>query len=437
VEFGMSSIDSRITLAAEWFTRTQSVVSNGAGWGWVSDVPPNPQNTAEVICALSGAGIEVPNRAGAERLVRSSMVDSPRGGWAFSEPIDIAWRLRALNALDVGVGDPEVVAGVNALLSAQLADGCWRMADGEGPVSVTATACAVLALTAFPSENALVGARSAIRALSDGVTSGRHEFGSAFAVALSGFVLSRQQVQHVSGRQVRRSLAVASDRLLEYLELRTYAAEEETFVRAGLIDTWRHLTLPLALRAVAAANPDAIFEQSFRDGLVAMLALQDTMPDNVSFGAFRSSRDGFITSYATTQAIEALTEVRVSLTEKVNPAIAFDLICRRDGAHHTDAQRIGSIGRHAIILNSTAALGFMVVSAVAGASLVLSALLLAARSDLGLSRGLMVLGSVVAGFGVSAYASARMHRTPRQRVVLIAFTLFTALVLPVLTFVLQ
>lgn len=79
----MAGIQARIDLAHRWFLNAQASTEDAAGWGWVPDVPPNPQNTAEVVCALAEAQLPVPQREAVERLVRTQMVRSVRGNWLF------------------------------------------------------------------------------------------------------------------------------------------------------------------------------------------------------------------------------------------------------------------------------------------------------------------------------------------------------------------
>src|SRR5580704_12760647 len=108
----MSDFNHRIDMAVGWFERHIIEGSDaGAGWGWVPDVPPNPQNTAEVVCALTHIGRPVPRDADALRLIRCEVVEhASRGDWAFRSLIDVTWRLRALRCLVEDDEDPDIVA---------------------------------------------------------------------------------------------------------------------------------------------------------------------------------------------------------------------------------------------------------------------------------------------------------------------------------------
>lgn len=55
----MVNLESRVDLAAEWLLANITHEESYSGWGWVADVPPNPQNTAEAVCALKAINREV------------------------------------------------------------------------------------------------------------------------------------------------------------------------------------------------------------------------------------------------------------------------------------------------------------------------------------------------------------------------------------------
>jgi hypothetical protein len=104
---------------------------------------------------LTRIGYEAPRVDEALALVRSEVVaHQSRGDWAFQALIDVAWRLRALRCLVPDLaGDPDVVACAQALVNTQDPEtGGWRLAGRTGPVSVTATSAAVLALLGLQTE---------------------------------------------------------------------------------------------------------------------------------------------------------------------------------------------------------------------------------------------------------------------------------------------
>jgi len=88
------TIDRRIDLACRWLEEAESPAG---GWGWVADVIPNPQNTAEVVVALSHAGRSATDLEHLlDALAKWEVVWPDGRQWLFDTPIDQAWRLRGL-----------------------------------------------------------------------------------------------------------------------------------------------------------------------------------------------------------------------------------------------------------------------------------------------------------------------------------------------------
>ena len=146
--------ERRVDMAAACFARI--VITDpegGAGWGWVSDVPPNPQNTAEVVCALTHVGKPIPHEGAAIELMRrESVTHASHGVWVFRSLIDVAWRLRGLRCVLDQHEDPDIAAWARTLVEAQdSTTGGWRLTGGTDAESMTATCMAVLALSGLES----------------------------------------------------------------------------------------------------------------------------------------------------------------------------------------------------------------------------------------------------------------------------------------------
>lgn len=332
----MSSFDDRMDLAVDWFGRSQlSDGSGGAGWGWVADVPPNPQNTAEVVCALKAADREVPRAAEVLRLLRRSVVGRQGGSaWAFEAPVDIAWRLRALRWLGVRDDDHDVVTCIEALLAAQDAEsGGWRMSGRAGPTSITATAAALHALgeLAVAEERVAQVVLRGVSFLAMSMVSEDVRAQPMYAAAHIAAVLARPEFVSVGGRRSRRATELAVRRLLDGLAREEDKVEEEPFRRGEVSDTWRHLSLHLSVGAVVAADSASIFTPAMRKSLAELLDLQEMTPRHAHRGGFRTSAEGFVTSYATTQALEAMAQARLAVHESINPGRVFDIICSIEG----------------------------------------------------------------------------------------------------------
>ncbi|WP_306361397.1 hypothetical protein [Nocardia sp. CC227C] len=438
----MSSLDERISAATGWLTRNQMPDSQGgAGWGWVPDVPPNPQNTAEVVCALTTARRRVPRVDEVSRLVRRAVVHREEGGdWAFQAPIDLAWKIRGLRCLGVDAADIDITACRDALVAEQDADsGGWRMSSRVGPISVTATATAVQALTGVsqPNDVFMRSAERGIKFLVSTTLARDPRVEPLYACAHIASTLARPEISSLGGKRFERARDLSVERILAGLRRQETHIGEEAFQRDNQAETWRHLTLHLSVGAVVAADPRTIFDPAVRQALSELLDLQETTRQHAQHGGFRTSMSGFVTSYATTQALEAMTNIRTSLNESINTAKVFDLVCRADGVHHADAQRLISTRGRELVMNSHAGAALLAVGGASGLTIALLAVAFA--DDLGEagSRALVVWGVLFVALGTFAGISTRLPSVPNGRIAAAVFAAYTAVVLPIVTFLLS
>ncbi|SUA45105.1 Uncharacterised protein [Nocardia africana] len=128
--------------------------------------------------------------------------------------------------------------------------------------------------------------------------------------------------------------------------------------------------------------------------------------------------------------------MRPAINERVNPAKVYDEICRVDGAHRTDPQAIATLGRHRMLMNSTAGQASLVLAVSAGATVF--ALAVGFHTVFGTvgSRALVVWGTVLVAVGAYCGLATRFPRLPKRRVASAVFAAFTALVMPVVTYLL-
>lgn len=436
----MSEFEHRVDMGARWFERhVIEDPAGGAGWGWVPDVPPNPQNTAEVVCALTHVDRPIPRREEALELMRREIVaHSSRGDWAFRSLIDVAWRLRGLRCVVEDHGDADLIGCARAMLEAQDASsGGWRMAGGTGQVSITATSLALSGLSGFEGEIETEPAvERGLEMLTDAVLQDDPRAEPLYASAQIARVLARPAVQSFDGPRVERAREKALDRVAAgLLGDDRPGIQEEIFSRGAVIDIWRHTTLYLCLTAIAEAAPDRIFEPSFRRALIEMLDLQEEGIDNINFGGFRTSREGFVTSFATTHAMHALASTSAALNGQVNPGRAFDLLCRSTGNHHSDPQGVIRIGDRSVIMNSWG--GAVVFSASLIAAVTIAVLTAVFQAELGniASRLLLIWSTFFLAGGTVLFASVRLPEISNSRIALAVFTGFSAILLPIIFFV--
>ncbi|MET9025834.1 hypothetical protein ABZW96_09425 [Nocardia sp. NPDC004168] len=437
----MSYVDDRIGLAADWFGRNLVRHDDGyAGWGWSTDVPPNPQDTAEVVCALSRVNRPVPDSAAVLALVRRDVVPhSTRGEWEFHAPVDAAWRLRALRCFGIAVADADLVACRNALLTAQDPDtGGWSLADGISAVSVTATTAAIRALLELSASDD-EAARAALRGttfLVSAVLAGDPRVEPNYAAAQIASLLAVPEIAVLGGTRVRRAHELATERVLGGLDHDLGKLEEEQIRRGNVAQTWHHATLQLSVAALATSGDRWMFHPTFRSAFIELLDYQQLSPIHRDRGGFRTSREGFITSYASAQAVHALAQVRSQVGEWVNPATVFDLLCRREGVHHTDPQEVVPVGRAPMVMNSPAGAAFLAMGAASGSTIVSLALIFADRLGDIASRALVSWGTLFVFLGIYGFAATRLNSIPKAKVGAVVFAAFTAIVFPVVAFLL-
>lgn len=436
-----SGLDERIDLAVEWLRSSIAVKGRYAGWGWVADIPPNPQNTAEVVCAFSELGVTIDERDKVCLLVRRDAVENgPDESWAFDSVLDTAWRISALIALDIPATDPDICSGVDTLLKTQDPEfGGWRLTGITGPISVTATAAAVQSLVSASESrpDAIQAAERGTRCLIDLVLTDDPRVKPLYAVSFATSLLSRPEIVALGGRRIERAKELSVERILEHLSAHEIRVEEERFQRGTVRDNWRHLSLHLSIAALGASGDSkVVFNPTFRRSLVELLDLQEVDDQIVDRGGFRTSREGFITSYSTTQALAAMASVRNAVNHKVNPALIYDVVCLAGGEHHSDPQQVVSVGHRHALMNSAAGYFSLATCGLGGLTIVLLAV--GFHVDLGpyLSRSLVVWGAVLIALGVYQCAATRFIRFSKRYVAGLTFAGFTAAVLPVLSYLL-
>ncbi|WP_330249300.1 hypothetical protein OG874_23495 [Nocardia sp. NBC_00565] len=193
-----------------------------------------------------------------------------------------------------------------------------------------------------------------------------------YACAYVASIVSQPEVAAVGGKRVERARASVVERLLTGLRQGDARVEEEAFRRGEVADTWRHLSLHLAVGAVITADPHTIFEPPVRRALTGLLDLQETGPLHTHRGEFRTSAEGFVTSYATTQALEAMVTAR--------PGFACYWWALRD----LDAPTAGIVGLNEAVVASVVGVAVagsdITVATLVAAALVLTAVGLEVRS---------------------------------------------------------
>jgi hypothetical protein len=138
--------------------------------------------------------------------------------------------------------------------------------------------------------------------------------------------------------------------------------EEEPFVRSGIADRWRHLTLPLAVSAIAMGDTGRgrakfITDNRFKSAFKELCDRQETAVGAPNRGGWRTSTEGFFTVYAATKGLAALRAVDQAAREgAISPADAMIAVMHAEGAGRNDPQIVLNTSRVMIIVNYWSAL---------------------------------------------------------------------------------
>ncbi|WP_110040857.1 hypothetical protein [Nocardia neocaledoniensis] len=452
----MSTVDDRLVLAAGWLhNNAVRMDDEHVGWGWSSDVTPNPQDTAEAVCAMTAARShatgehllrtpEVPEVPKVSALLRlRSVTHATQGEWAFQSPVDAAWRLRALKDLSPAGTEPDLSTYRHALLSTQDPNtGGWTMSDSAASISVTATTAAIRALLEFPPSDTEADAavRRGCDFLVNAVRAEDPRAMTNYATAKIAYLLGTGRLAELGNPRIDRAHAHAIDRVLHYVETAPGTLEEEPIRRGNVTQTWYHATLPQSILALATSRKQLIFHPAFRAGFTELLDYQQLSLTHRDYGGFKTSRGGLITSYATAQSVHALIQVNADVRERVNPGTVFDLLCNASSSHHTDPQNIAPSKLPPVRMNSTAGAAALAVGAATGLTIIFLALMFdeGTLEPLGkpASRALIYWGTAFISIGLYCWAATRFHRFARSRLMSLVAAVFTAGVFPFLAFLL-
>jgi hypothetical protein len=419
-----------MAVACEWLERCES---SSGGWGWVSDVIPNPQNTAEIIVALCRAGRSANGFARHIELLSSTRLVWPDGRiWSFDTPLDWAWRLRGIALLPGGPGSSRDRQLGRCLreLRRQFTGRGWRLSP-NAPESAFATSLALISISeAAPATADRFRASwrwllTELRQPSNPECPVAHTSWALLAVTEPVFAPWRDAAY-------RRAVRAGVRRLLD-LTHETVPTEEEAFTRSQIRDIWRHPNMAVVLQAVLRVDPRQLFDPGVRRLFWHLIENQRYDAEDKEFGAFALNSGGPVTTYSTSHGLETMVAVRTALGE-ASPADVLEKLCQIDGRHHSDAQEILRVpNRYPILLNSTAGLAFGILLTIPTASFLAVVLSGASIGDLG--RKVIACGlACLLAIGWYGYLAARWPNTPNRNVALGIYGVITAVILPIVTY---
>jgi hypothetical protein len=426
--------DQQIDAAVSWLEAREQVSAELAGWGWVPEITPNPQNSAETVCALHTVGVSVSELDKVAALLVIGEVQRHDGTpWKFDTTVDEAWAARALALLASVTGRIDLHAAAVKkceLLLGRCGSEGWA-ADEGNDASAFVTMLVMRAIgCAAPRMLSKDGPKRAWQFLIHSIENPTETLAPVSSVSYVLMALSASELQALWGSRSewarRRGVEWLIERMAGDLKV-----EEEPYSRGPIRDRWRHLTLPLSLLAVALADPGSVRHPEFRRQLALLGALQES--DGVNSGGYETSAGGIVTTYATTWSLEAMAAVRGAIEEYAAPADVWEAVCRAEGLYPTDPHKLVSVKKFRVIMNSSAALVFSVVASVL-AALAVGLIIGAPPSELSslARRVLFVTVFYLLSATWFAYVACRLPWIPSSRVLSAAAIITTAVLFPVL-----
>jgi hypothetical protein len=333
--------DHELAQACAWLLRVKTKTKGGIpAWGWLQDYPPNAQNTAEVMIGLTQAGRADASlqRGCVDYLVKS--LDEPGCNLR-----DRGWITVALNEMAkdgiVGLDDARREAAA-AVLADQNDDGGWAVTRGETSI-VPTTALAVEALRERTDDESRCAVKRGVEWMK---SSCGPDGGWSLISPRGGDTAEDDETLDPKARQIvadarnRSNAACTAFAMLTFIRTRSHrpyverAAQwllemrtphvpgvpstggwdifRERGIRRDEWYTFRHFSTAWSLIALCEARGEE-FARS-RDCLEAtnyLLKLQDPVirPGSVDGGGWRTSFDGEPYTWATVNAMSALTAV--------------------------------------------------------------------------------------------------------------------------------
>lgn len=364
--------------AATWLKRVYS--ESPPGWGWVQHIPPNAQNTAEVLLAL----LSLPERDPSPEFpdVVRSCVEHNLVNCNRSATRNLAWATRALievrrqNAYEAAdTLDGSIGSGLDALRQLQNPDGGWPEVADE-PSQVTWTALTLMLLGGELPEDSVAAATDYLEGAqrSDGgwplwtmspdevearfkdhprmIASASSQVNSnAACTAYAVLALGRRSRNY---RAQKRGVAWLIAHIDEHGRLPLF---QQVSVIESEVSTFRHFSTCWALQAILAVDPQFVFNDRVASLVMYLLGLRDQ-----ATGGWRASEDSDPYTWATCNAIYAMRSVLQAL-QRVNPDM-FLVLAQWHRFRELAASSWFEVRGHRLSVNASAALAIAVLTTV-------------------------------------------------------------------------
>ncbi|MEN6326611.1 MAG: prenyltransferase/squalene oxidase repeat-containing protein [Syntrophomonas sp.] len=336
--------NKEINNAINWLLKIQDVSKNG--WGWIQHIPPNEQNTAEVVRAL----LENIERLSADQKVKITLaiknwlIDPSRHA---TIAIDWAWVLKALQKVEKCIDNisQEITIDqirksksdcIKWLINNQNEDDGWSDNKGDvSSVSRTSLVITVLANEEETIENA-IQLKEVIRKATQWVVKSQNQDGGwgnvrretieqQLQMGLNMVPYNDVECQYCSNAACTGYAIIALNRIdfhkygvqikkgVEFIEkIQMQNGCWSVFCEVGLrnneIFTFRHFSTTWALTALLESKIRDNTSYSVLNGVEYLLSLQDEM-----YGGWKSSIDSDSYTWSTCNVLELLAMVEKDL----------------------------------------------------------------------------------------------------------------------------
>ena len=329
--------------AIKWLFKIQDVSKNG--WGWVQHIPPNEQNTAEVVSALLG-NIDKLNNIQKDKLVsaiKTWLVDPSRHA---TIAIDWVWVLKALQKIEKNlhifnsqINIDQIIKSkedcIEWLINNQNEDNGWSdNKENVSSISRTSIITSVLADEKIMGNNAQL--KETIRKATQWIIQSQNKDGGWGNVRIESIEQQLQlgmdvvpyndiECQYCSNAACTGYAIIALNKIdshkyrrqiqegvefIEKMQLENgcWPVFCEVGLRKNEIFTFRHFSTTWALTALLETKIRDNTDYSILNGVKYLLSLQDEM-----YGGWKSSVDSDSYTWSTCNALEILTMVEKDL----------------------------------------------------------------------------------------------------------------------------
>jgi hypothetical protein len=359
------------------------------GWGWLAHIPPNEQNTAEVVVAfishaedldrhrpllvrcierqllasqaavtkdwvwvayalltVKGAGLYPDETALDEAIANAlrevdALWDAQEGGWpdSLGEPSQVTWTALSVILLHDHLAPNKVSRAIRFLARAQNADGGW----GLWNISEHAVE------RMFQSHPRLI-ARASSQVASN-----------AACTALSTLALS---LTHEAPGRVSTG---AKWLLTHALDSGGWPVFQQIGLRRGETYTYRHFSTTWTIRALLAVDRNYIYDDTVIAGVMYLIKLQD-----IATNGWRSAEDADPFTWATCNALDAVADISDCLL--VRTPNMFSVISQWHQTRHLrGVATVESLGTRFVFNRPTSFAASLLITILAACSIALLA----------------------------------------------------------------